>query len=488
MERRTLLAGVAGGTTALLAGCSGVLGDEDDPENDGIEPSTDPDEYDIPATFDGDPAVVDFETAPLSASVVGGQFRTEDALTGRIDFVEPATRSAPAHLVAALRNDASFAQTFYTRRIPFLDNPTTGSTTDHDTIYLAPTAETGIAAAAPEATRGENDRWRLVDIGDDWFPETVTLEPDESVELAFRLLGHPDHEHPPIETGRYRFDHDDVGFSVAVWPTDEPGPSDGSTHAGVDVPDLPNRGDGSKAAETSWFHEATSETAVYLRPNVETTSLPGRIEFDFVNRDRESAGGNPYYWRLHKLVDGTWYPVYPWAWNMPMSSVQPGDVDETTLHAYHGDPLPSRDARTVGHLGGGRYAYSVDYSVESEVHAAVFDAEAPDLSVDVEADAEIADEGDRVVVTLPNYETAREPATVTVTRAGSAEERVIAEQLLNGPFRALRNALPLFETGIESVAVRTDGNTALGQGRSGDEESRTISYDGEAYEATVEFE
>ncbi|MFC3960115.1 hypothetical protein [Halovivax cerinus] len=483
MDRRTYLAGVTAGSSALFAGCSAVLGDGEPSADETNGPGDDPDAYDVPGVLDT-PTVVDFETARLTASVVGGGVHVDDRLSGRIGFVEPATPEGPARLVASLRNDASFAETVYAERIPFLDSPTTGRTREYDTMYLAPTAESDLVAAAPEATRDETGRWRLVEVGSDWFPEAVTLDPGESIELVYRLLGHHDADRAPIEAGRYRFGHGDASFSIAVWPTGEPGPTDPSTHVGVDVPRLPTRGDESTKRATRWFHEATSESAVYLEPDVESIELPGRVEFDFVNRARELATGNPYYWRLYKLVDERWYPVYPWGWNTPLSSVPPGDVDETALHCYHENALPTADGRTVGHLGGGRYAYTVDYSVDNEWHAALFDVEAEPITVDVADDATVADEGDRLVVTLPNHADAREPTAVTVNPTGSAGERVIPEQLVRRPFRAFRNALPLFEPGVERVEVRTDRATGLGPVGYETDGTRTISYDGRVYEAT----
>ncbi len=102
---------------------------------------------------------------------------------------------------------------------------------------------------------------------------------------------------------------------------------------------------------------------MFLEPSAESVTAPAKIEFDLVNHGRESLSGNPYYWRLYKLVDDRWFPVDPWEFPLPLGSVQPGDVDETELFLYDGDPVDRQGSRTVGHLGGGQYAYAVGYSV-----------------------------------------------------------------------------------------------------------------------------
>ncbi|EMA38212.1 aminomethyltransferase family protein [Halobiforma nitratireducens] len=483
MERRPFLTALSG-SAPLLAGCTALV--DDDPANEtdddgtNTEPSTDddldrPDEFD-PLSPESDPSVVDFETAPLSAAVVDGRLSTADRLSVVLDFVAPATAESPARLGAVLENRKPFAQTFRPRRLLVLDDPASGRDDDRNTIYLVPTADNELAETVPALERDADGRWRVESVRDDWYPKSITLGAEERVVLEFAVVGHHDRSEPPIDAGTYRFSWRDNGFSIAVWPTETPGPTDESRFAGADVPSIPD-------TKTEWYHDAGQRTETFLRADAETVDTPGRIEFELVNRARESMSGNPYRWRLYKLVDDAWIPVYPWEFPLPLAAVTPGESDETELVLYHGEPV-GRQGRTVGHLGGGRYAYTVGYSLEDETHAAMFEVDAPTLSIGPEPDAEIDRDGDTVVVRLPNYEDARRPSTVTVTRTSSAEERLIEEQLPRRPFRAFRNTLSLFEEGVEEVRLETDRSTALRSLDFDEGETRTIEYDGDAFEAT----
>ena len=492
MNRRSFLAATAGGG-ALLAGC---LEFDDEPTSETeSEPESPTDETsgtngestsdaELPA-FD-DPSVVDFETAPLTAAVVDGRFRTDDGLEVGLAFEGAATEDAPATIVAVVHNGKSYEQRIQSRRLVAFDDPTTGRSDDGETVYLTPAEDHPLAETPPGYERDGDGRWRLEAVGDDWFPETITLAGEETVVGEHYLLGHHGYDDAPIDAGRYDFRWRGNGFIIAVWETDAPGPNGTSTFDGGSVPDLPNED------ELAWFHEATPTTEAYLEPDVESVTAPAKVSFGLVNRSRESMGGNPYRWRLYKLEDGEWFPIAPWGWEDPYAAVEPGDVDETALFLYDDDPIERGGERTVGHLGGGRYAYTVDYSRDGETHAALLDLEAPSLEVEPEADAAIEDEGEKVVVELPNYADARRPATVIVTRSDTdvdeVDERLIPEQLPRRPFRGFRNAIPLFDDGVETVRVKTDRGTALGQFGYEEGERRTIAYEGRTFEATGALE
>ena len=493
MNRRTLLAATAGGAS-LLAGCLGADDDaETDPGSD-PEPDDDPSESDsesasrddpeLPA-FD-EPSVVDFETAPLTAAVVGGRIRTDDRLEVGLEFAAPATEESPATLTVAVRNGMSYEQPFQPRRLVAFDDPTTGRTAGRETVYLAPAKDHPLAETSPDYARDDDGRWRLESVDGDWFPETITLAGEETVVGEHYLLGHHARDEPPIDVGRYDFRWRGRGFTIAVWETDAPGPDGTSIFDGASVPDLPTED------ELAWYHEATPATEAYLEPDVESVTAPAKVSFSLVNHSRESMGGNPYRWRLYKLEDEAWFPIAPWEWVQPYATVEPGGVDETALFLYDGEPIDRRGERTVGHLGGGRYAYTVDYSRDGETHAAMVDLEAPSLEVEPEADATIEDEGETIVVELPNYEDARRPATVTVTRADAdvedVDERLLPEQLPRRPFRSLRNAIPLFDDGVKTVRVKTDRGTALRQFGYEEGERRTVAYEGRTFEATGALE
>ncbi|TYT63802.1 hypothetical protein [Natrialba swarupiae] len=501
MNRRHFLVTAAG--SALLAGCSALEDPDaeaerppfqvDDPGESATDEDADADAGKSAFPFD-EPSTVDFETAPLTATVVGGRVSTDDGLSARLEFAEPATADSPATLVSTVRNDRPYEQTFQPRRLLILDDPTTGRTADNDSVYLAPAADHPLAETEPGYYRDDDGRWRLERVGDDWFPDRLTLDAEQEVVGEYYLLGHHHHDRPPIEANRYEFSWREGSFEIVCWPTDEPGPAGDSRFVGEVPPGFPEPDD-----EVRWYHDATPETPVFLEPSAESVTAPAKIEFDLVNHGRESLSGNPYYWRLYKLVDDRWFPVDPWEFPLPLGSVQPGDVDETELFLYDGDPVDRQGSRTVGHLGGGQYAYAVGYSVGPETYAARFDLEAPKLVVEPEDDVAIDDEGDRIVVRLPNYGDARRPATVTVSRLESepdpadsdetaVDERLVAEQLPRRPFRALRNSLPLFEDGVERVVVETDRGTALRRFDYEEGERLTFAYDGDAFEASGSLE
>jgi len=495
MHRRRLLAALAAGVS--LPGCTALSDDPapataDDPSTDAPpeSPTATPrdDGRDPEAVAEellADPTVVEFETAPLTAALFGNRLRIEERITAAIDFTAPATPESPATIGCVVQNRMSYEQTFSPRRLPFFDDPTTGRTDGHDTVYLAPTENNELAERVPGRSRDADGRWRVDGVGDDWYPSQVTLGPEEALLGEFHLLGYHQSDEPPVRPGTYRFSWREASFHVAVWPTESPGPTERSRFAGADVPDLPRDG------PTAWFHEADAETEVYLAPSTEAVDAPARIDFELVNRAHERLGGNPYYWALRKLVDGEWYRVAPWAYPAPLSRVSPGATDESSLHVFTGEPVPCEGAREVGFLGGGRYAYTVGFSRGDETHAAVFDLDAPSLEVPPENGLDVtreAGDGERIVVESPRYEEARTPARFTVTRADSAADRLLPEQLPRHPNRAFRNTLPLFEPGVEAVELLTDRGTALRSVEYEDGESRRVVYEGEAFEAVGETE
>ncbi|RQH00796.1 hypothetical protein [Natrarchaeobius oligotrophus] len=498
MQRRRFLAGIVAGS-ALLAGCASPFEsagrdrppfDVDDATgSDETDDAGEPDPAELAPLFE-EPTVVDFETAPLTAAVVGGRVRTDDGLSMHLGFGEPATADSPATLVSTVENHRSYEQTFEPRRLLVLDDPPSGRSSDdrNVTVYLAPTQDHPLAETVPGYERDADGRWRLETVRDDWYPDLVRLGAEERVTGEHYLLGDHRHGDEPIEAGRYEFTRRGNGFEIAVWPTDEPGPDADSPFEDAELPSLPGEDD------VRWYHDATPETPVFLEPDRESVAAPAKISFGLVNRGHKSLSGNPHYWRLFKLEDDRWFPVDPWGWPLPAASVQPGDVDESELFVYDGAPVQRRGTRTVGHLGGGRYAYTVGYSLDGETYAALFDLEAPPLeSIPLEADATVDDEGEPVVVELADYEDARRPATVTVTRTGSndgvdVDDRILPEQLPRRPFRILRNSLPLFEDGLETVRVKTDRGTALWRFDYEAGETETIEYEGDLFDVTGTLE
>lgn len=496
MKRRTFVTALAAGSVSL-AGCGSLEDDSslDDGGGTGESNETDggsgseggdedfwQDREELRPDGRPEPTAVTFETAPITAAVPRGQVRTNDGMQVTIDFERGATSSEPATLETRIVNTQPYEQTVRARRLLVLDSRPKLRTRDRETVYLAPTDDHPLAESVPTTERDDDGRWRLRRGSGDWFPETVTFGPEQGFTASYHLVAGGSHDDPPVVPGRYRTTWRDGSLTVAVWPTDEPGPAGDTQFAGADPPALPRK------EEMAWYHEATSETGVFLRPDTEAVELPAAVSFEFINHSHEQARGNPFFWRIHKLVDGQWLSVHPWAWNQPDQQIPPGGREESTLGLYHGEPVSEGVSRTVGHLGGGRYAYETGYAAGSETHAVMLEVGAPAVTVDIEPDAVRLSDTDPTTVVLPNHEDARRPAKVVVEPTSSEDgERVIPEQLPRRPFRALRNALPLLVEGADSVEVRTDRGTALRQFGYEEDVERTVEYLGETYRATGEL-
>ncbi|MFT4885731.1 MAG: hypothetical protein ACI8U4_003258, partial [Natronomonas sp.] len=384
MNRRGFLATTG---IALFSGCtfdnSGRKTPTTDTPTDG--PTETPTES--PAASDEPPVsaedlrerrVVDFETVPLTAAVFGSR-SINDRVRTTYGISEPATDDSPAVVHALVRNNNSFEQTFHLRRVPgFWDPPSTHREAESGDrsgpVYLAPTENHDLAKSAPEVTQDDSGHWRLASSNREWLPETVTLAPDEAILGEYYLVGSDDTSNEPLGVGRYEFLYQGEGFTISVWDTESPGPTEDSAHAGAEVPELP------MGESTAWYHEADASTAVYLQPSAEKVEAPACIEFELHNRSYERLSGNPYDWTLFKLVDGEWFRIDPWAIPQPLAYVQPGETDHSELSLFHSDAMACNEGRSAGYLGGGRYAYRVGYSRDEETQAALFDLDAPGVS------------------------------------------------------------------------------------------------------------
>ena len=484
MERRRFLAVAVG--SSLLAGCPSRDADADTPTATPLKgtetPTATPDGDDVEALVERlseGPNVHEFENVPLTVSLHGDGFgsavtdRTDDGLRVVYGLVAPATDDAPARAVAVLRNGRDYEQTFQLRRIPGFDNPPRGRREAGEHVYLAPTADHDLADFEPGVAQDDDGRWRLVATPSEWFPERLTLGPGEAVVGEYHLVG----THRADDAALVAGDYDFRGFVITAWPTDAPGPAEDSRFADADVPALPVEG------ETAWFHEADASTEVYLEPSAEAVDPPACIEYELYNRSHDRLSGNPYSWGLFKLDDGEWFRIEPWGIPQPATTIGPGGTDASSLGVYHGDPVECEDDRGVGHLGGGRYAYHVDFARGDETHAALFEFDAPAVDPRPDEDVEVDRDADELVVTMPEWHDEDHPqrAELVFERAGGEpDRRLIPEQLFRWPMRGFRNALPAFEPDVERVVLRADRHV-VGDTVGYEDLERRVAYRGETF-------
>jgi hypothetical protein len=425
--------------------------------------------------FEGRTSVARLRTVPRTYSLLAAQYGTDDDAHVSLSFVETATSDHPLTVRGTLENGAPWANTFELDEVPPFGDAgragvraregDRGASGGHETegtqLLFVPTGDTAHATRTPDVERAADGTWRLAgSLDGSWYPETRRLDDGETLTAEWHLVGSPDGVDAGRPTGRYEFGYGDSRLAVAVWNTGRPGPETRSRFAGASPPALP--GDG----EAAWFHEATPESAVFLRPETERASVPAEFEFELVNHDAEPLAGNPYAWTLYKRAGDEWNRIAPWLVPVPLSAVLPGDTHEYSVRAYHGNPVPTEDDATggaLGHLGGGTYALEASFSHPERArrHAALFDLVGPAVTVEPTADATVDRSPDRITVTRPPWgdERGSPDASMRVERVeeagGSRPDRIIPEQVYRPPFRVLRDVVPHLGDG-KPVVVRTD--------------------------------
>jgi len=439
-------------------------------------------------------SLAEFETLPRTASVTPTRQRTTDGASVAVRFERTATTDAPAILRGTVTNENAYANTFELRRLPLFepapgawpgDRPHGDDYTYRDALMLAPTENHAIAETVPDWVLASDGRWRLADdVDGPWLSETVRLESDESFTFEYALVGR--NEETGFPTERYHLEGDAGDVVVAVWNTDRPGPTTESRFADADPEPLP------EADRMAWYHDADAATTAYLEPTAQRLELPDSVEFTLRNHSREKLSGNPYYWRLWKEVDGEWFSVAPWVWVMPAGWVPPGGTESWTLAAFDGDTVPCDDANTVGHLGGGRYAFQVGVARDERTHAALLDVEAPPASVEPTEGLTVERDGGVVTVDWPRRKNEVSRATLTLARTPGVDPdaRLITEQVMRDRNVGLRNTLAFLDEGTDWVELVADRNTVSRGARTSGYENGSFRfrYEGTTFEAVAEFE
>ncbi len=405
-------------------------------------------------------------------------------------FTSTATSEGPATIEARLTNENPFENTFRLEwtppfgrlagDIPHPMGERTGDATYRAGLVFAPTANHDLVEDPPEIERDEAGYWRLSADRTPDLPERVRLAPGETIHGAYALVGRAegiDRGRPP---GVYEFSRGgERPVRVTVWPTDAPGPDSTSTFTGVSVPDLP--GDG----ETAWFHDADAETPTFVRPSVERTDLPARIEFTFINRSREPTRCG--HWNVYKLQDGAWFHLGPYVHTADCRFVAPGDVKTWPIRAAAGEMAPCQ-AESYPFLGGGQYAAVAGYGHATATSAALVEIEAPPVTVVPTEDITTTRDGATVTATSKRWRTApdsehRSRVSLVLEPGADADRQLIAEQVMRRRYRGYRNTLAFTGLDIDRVVLRTDDRTAdwtVGY----DTEATQFQYDGRSYRIT----
>jgi len=497
MRRRALL-GLLG--TSLSAGCATLGGPSAEPS---ASPAPLPSDSPIPTeppsnSTPNEPAepdrrwsLVEFETLPLSACLLDTTGRTPDGGRWTMQFVGTATDHHPARIRGVFRNANDFENTFELQDLPLFRNVVSASpggwaSDDRDTysdeLLLAPTQRHTLAETVPELRLADDGRWRLAQAVDGpWFPEQRQLDAGESFALEYALVGRPAGTGFP--RGRYRFEGaGDQAMVVSVWSTDRPGPEGDSRFTGADPPTLP------EAETMAWAHDAGAQTAIYLEPSAERAELSTNVSFTLVNHAKQPVAGNPYFWRLWKLVDTRWFHVAPSGWPAPLLRLPPGAVHETTVAAFE-DHTIDCDARSVGHLGAGRYAYEVGIGQDGVTHAALLQLDGPAATVEPTDGVNVTRDGNAVRVRWPQHAGEVPAAILELHRTRSAQTRLIPEQVMQPRNVALRNTLPFLGVDVDRVKLITDRNTVSRGARTSGYEDGTFRFQlqGQAYEAAAQF-
>jgi hypothetical protein len=275
-------------------------------------------------------------------------------------------------------------------------------------------------------------------------------------------------------------------------------PTDTATDGGTDAPDLrAYPGDcptyGEDVARVVCSDAAPDEAPLRLTASETTVPLPATVEFTLANDTDAEFRTNHYSARLHKRVDGEWFHVAPTAWPEPLTPLPAGErhtwsvalARDSEQGTSGGPGSVGESTRSVGGLGGGRYAFGNDGwfpggSYEEKTAAAVtFEVDAPPAALTTtDAVTDVSVSGGTLAARWTGKAGGdHETVTLLVRPTDAAPEvRVVTEQLLQsgGPYGApLRDLLALAgRDGVERVELT--GPLRL-------RETRVVGYDGAAY-------
>lgn len=379
MRRRAFLGALSAATLPAVAGCSTL---DNDPALT-VTPASVPDDSSDsnfplsrqPVSLPDEPFArssrVMFNTVGLRASLFPMRSRTPHGLVDAW-FLTHDTGESAARVAVRFVNPTTTTRRYVLRRPAPLGTAFLHGDVD---LVLVPTAAHPDVEDAPPIERGRDGCWRLAGpLDPSETTDEFTLPPSSSVGGEFALVAEAGSDCPGTGTSTVA---GDLKFSVALWNPDRPGPTRHSRFLGVTVPPLP------LPTAFDWFHEADRTTALYLEPSAERVDLPGTVSFTLVNRSRLPLSGNPSAWALWKLTDRQWRRVATSSSPDRVRWVPIGARERWSVRLRDDAPNESADI-DVGHLEGGRYAFTVPYGRGSGRTAALFDVDVPALTVSPE--------------------------------------------------------------------------------------------------------
>lgn len=471
VRRRRLLAALASGAT--LGGCSSLGGGGGDDDRD-LTPAPVPTVSETPSGPGGAVPTEGAWTERVDVVALRGADRTvavhprpadDIRLAVGAGFQENGDYGGPAVLRVALRN-RSAEPMLLSADVPLTPGDTVAYQRRGDgRLILRPTSgRQGVHLDSTRCWRSDADAARDMgappaDTGEATSaPRTpvdaTRLEPDAVVARDYWLLGLP--TGPCLPTGLYTVGTGvDWRFTIAVWPTEAPGPAEDSALADRDPPPLPVRG------RTVWFHEATRTTRVHLDPDAESFTAPGTARFVLRNHATEPLVGNPAAYELLKLVDGDWYSIVPGAVPTPPGRLPPGDRQPWRLALSNAPPESDTEGIPVGHLGGGDYAFRVGLARRgsARVHAALFGLDAPGAPLGPTPDLRVTRERDGMLRARAGGLEGGGQAVVAERSPAPDTTLHIPEQVMQS--RGLRNTVGLLAArDAERARLRTTGVVA----------------------------
>lgn len=478
MRRRKLLAALTASVPA--AGCMGLF---DDREKSTLTPAGVPTSSETATPHRG-PAVTaslaDPETVPRTLALHVRQSSVADIAVDA-EFVSPGTGDEPPVVEVTFTNTGSDQRSFRFDSTPPLTRHR-GESSGDPALLLAPTPDHQWAMGIDYEPERAGSCWQAGQTPPiPAIVHFVKLPPNQSVRGEYHLLDVPANT-ACFPTGRYAFTASHGASLVLVaWDRTAPGPSTQSTLADRTVPGIP----GGSVESTQWYHQAGSDTRVYVQPDTETVDLPETVTFRLVNRSREPLANVRPAWQLYKLHETMWKPVAPRRGSQSAAVLVPGATHEWPVRLAADTPDPE-GSLAVGHVGGGTYAFRAGEPTGT-VYATLLSIEASTATLSPSDHvSNVEQTGDTISVTTSREGPITDGQAVVVVRRVTDDAdgpTLLVEQVMQNP--ALRNTLSFVEPGVREVRLRTSRSVARAMADYG-YETRRFRFRNSTFRTTIE--